>query len=80
MGVAFQEETSDGRKCETTVTMEGNKLITSQKALKKGEKDVQAVSTRSLYLVLYFVFAVSVTHFLLLLTIILGFLFIVFIN
>lgn len=43
LGVPFEEETSDGRKCETTVTMDGNKLITSQKALKKGEKDVTAV-------------------------------------
>merc|ERR1712002_53419 len=43
LGGPFQEETTDGRKCETTVTMEGNKLITSQKALKKGEKDVTAV-------------------------------------
>merc|ERR1712121_127890 len=43
LGESFQEETTDGRKCETTVTMEGNKLITSQKALKKGEKDVTAV-------------------------------------
>merc|ERR1719423_572637 len=31
LGVPFEEETTDGRKCETTVTMEGNKLITSQK-------------------------------------------------
>merc|ERR1712055_1126597 len=43
MGVPFEENTTDGRKCETTVTMEGNKLITSQKALKEGDKDVTAV-------------------------------------
>lgn len=43
LGVPFEEETTDGRKCETTVTMEGNKLITSQKAIKKGDKDVTAV-------------------------------------
>merc|ERR1711951_204635 len=38
LGEPFQEETTDGRKCETTVTMEGNKLITMQKATKKGDK------------------------------------------
>merc|ERR1712168_1358906 len=43
LGVPFDEETTDGRKCETTVTMEGNKLITNQKALKNGQKDVKAV-------------------------------------
>lgn len=43
LGVPFSEDTSDGRKCETTVSMEGNKLITDQKATKKGEKDVKAV-------------------------------------
>jgi fatty acid-binding protein 3 len=43
LGVPFTETTSDGRNCETTVSMDGNKLITSQKATKKGEKDVQAV-------------------------------------
>jgi len=43
LGVAFEEDTTDGRKCETTVTMEDNKLITTQKAIKKGEKDVKAV-------------------------------------
>ena len=32
------------RRCKTTVTMDGNKLITSQKATKSGEKDVVAVS------------------------------------
>merc|ERR1712042_382982 len=34
LGVAFEEDTTDGRKCETTVTMEDNKLITTQKAVK----------------------------------------------
>merc|ERR1712200_231055 len=43
LGVPFQEDTTDGRKCETTVTMQDNKLITSQKATKKGDKDVTAV-------------------------------------
>merc|ERR1712055_843372 len=43
LGVAFEEDTTDGRKCETTVSMEDNKLITMQKAVKKGDKDVKAV-------------------------------------
>merc|ERR1712029_1285144 len=39
LGEEFEEETT-GRKCKTTVTMEGdNKLITRQKAVKAGEKD-----------------------------------------
>ena len=44
LGEEFEEDTTDGRKCKTTVTMEGNKLITNQKATKAGEKDVVAVS------------------------------------
>eukprot|EP00091_Calanus_sinicus_P016872 TRINITY_DN364_c0_g1_i1.p1 TRINITY_DN364_c0_g1~~TRINITY_DN364_c0_g1_i1.p1 ORF type:complete len:135 (-),score=67.83 TRINITY_DN364_c0_g1_i1:119-523(-) len=43
LGEEFEEETTDGRKCKTTVTMDGNKLITTQKAMKAGEKDVVAV-------------------------------------
>merc|ERR1711915_111129 len=43
LGVPFEEDTTDGRKCETTVSMEDNKLITMQKATKKGDKDVKAV-------------------------------------
>merc|ERR1711872_653083 len=44
LGEEFDEETTDGRKCKTTVTMEGdNKLITKQKAVKSGEKDALAV-------------------------------------
>merc|ERR1712018_815263 len=43
LGEEFEEETTDGRKCKTTVTMEGDKLITKQKALKAGEKDATAV-------------------------------------
>merc|ERR1739838_967224 len=43
LGKEFDEETTDGRRCKTTVTMDGNKLITSQKATKSGEKDVVAV-------------------------------------
>ncbi len=43
LGEPFEEQTTDGRKCKTTVTMDGNKLITDQKATKDGEKDVKAV-------------------------------------
>eukprot|EP00090_Calanus_glacialis_P036741 TRINITY_DN62803_c0_g1_i1.p1 TRINITY_DN62803_c0_g1~~TRINITY_DN62803_c0_g1_i1.p1 ORF type:complete len:135 (-),score=36.39 TRINITY_DN62803_c0_g1_i1:62-466(-) len=43
LGEEFEEDTTDGRKCKTLVTMEGNKLITNQKALKSGEKDVMVV-------------------------------------
>ena len=44
MGVPFDEETSDGRKCETTVTMEGDdKIITNQIAQKSGEKDTKII-------------------------------------
>jgi len=45
LGEEFEEETTDGRKCKTTVTMEGdNKLVTTQRAIKSGDKDVTAVS------------------------------------
>ena len=43
LGKEFEETTTDGRKCKTTVTMDGNKLITNQKATKSGDKDVVAV-------------------------------------
>merc|ERR1712189_44693 len=43
LGVPFEEDTADGRKCETTVTLEDNKMVTMQKATKKGDKDVKAV-------------------------------------
>merc|ERR1739841_286193 len=42
LGEEFDEETTDGRKCKTTVTMEGNKLITNQRAT-GGGKDALAV-------------------------------------
>ena len=42
LGEEFEEETTDGRKCKTTVTMDGNKLVTSQKA-QGGGKDALAV-------------------------------------
>merc|ERR1711936_196546 len=41
LGEPFDETTTDGRKCVTTVTKDGNKLITSQKG-KDGGKDVTA--------------------------------------
>ena len=44
LGKEFDEETTDGRKCKTTVTVEGNKMITNQRATKPGEKDVLVVS------------------------------------
>merc|ERR1712071_646046 len=43
LGEAFDETTTDGRNCKTTVTLEGNKMTTSQKATKAGDKDVVAV-------------------------------------
>merc|ERR1712228_689287 len=44
LGVPFDEDTTDGRKSKTTVTMEGdNKLITNQKAQKSGQKDVKVI-------------------------------------
>merc|ERR1712172_10423 len=42
LGEEFDEETTDGRKCKTIVTMEGNKLITNQRAT-GGGKDALAV-------------------------------------
>jgi len=43
LGEEFDEEATDGRKCKTTVTMEGDQLITHQKAVKPGEQDVKVV-------------------------------------
>merc|ERR1711970_575404 len=43
LGEEFEEDTTDGRRCKTTVTLEGNKMTTTQKATKKGEKDVVVV-------------------------------------
>merc|ERR1711992_145436 len=42
LGEEFDETTTDGRKCSTTVTMEGDSLVTRQKG-KDGSKDVTAV-------------------------------------
>ena len=44
LGEEFEEVTTDGRKCKTTVIMEGNKIITNQKAINPGGKDVLVVS------------------------------------
>merc|ERR1711997_773038 len=46
LGKEFEETTADDRNCKTTVTKEGdNKLITSQKAQKSGQKDVKVIRT-----------------------------------
>merc|ERR1712114_25383 len=42
LGEEFDETTTDGRKVATTVTMEGNTLVTNQRG-KDGSKDVKAV-------------------------------------
>merc|ERR1712033_16810 len=43
LGEEFEETTTDGRKCKTTVSLAGNQMTTSQKATKSGDKDVTAV-------------------------------------
>merc|ERR1712168_1199940 len=43
LGEEFEETTTDGRKCKTTVSLAGNQMTTSQKATKAGEKDVTVV-------------------------------------
>merc|ERR1712076_109202 len=43
LGEEFEEDTTDGRHCKTTVTLSGNTMTTVQKATKSGEKDVTAV-------------------------------------
>ena len=42
-GVEFDEKTADGRECKTTVTKDGDTMITMQKAQKKGQKDVKVI-------------------------------------
>ena len=39
VGKPFEETTADGRKCITTVTIEGNTMITDQKATQAGNKN-----------------------------------------
>ena len=43
VGVPFDETTTDGRKCKTTVTINGNQMITEQKATEAGKKDVKVI-------------------------------------
>merc|ERR1712133_253884 len=47
LGEEFEEDTTDGRHCKTTVTLDGNVTTTKQKATKAGEKDVTVVRTFS---------------------------------
>merc|ERR1712133_181321 len=47
LGEEFEEDTTDGRHCKTTVTLDGNVMTTKQKATKAGEKDVTVVRTFS---------------------------------
>merc|ERR1719419_1311099 len=41
LGVPFQEDTTDGRKCETTVTMQDNKLSQAKRQPRKGTTMLQ---------------------------------------
>ena len=43
LGVEFEEKTTDGRQCKTTVTKDGDKLITQQVPIKAGEKAVKVI-------------------------------------
>ena len=43
VGKAFEETTADGRKCTTTVTIEGNTMTTDQKAVDAGKKSVKVI-------------------------------------
>ena len=44
MEVPFDEDSADGRKCITTVTMEGdNRIITNQIAQKRGQKNTKII-------------------------------------
>jgi len=43
LGEEFDEETTDGRKCKTTVTLDGNKMVTTQRNTKDGEPNVVVV-------------------------------------
>merc|ERR1712018_142813 len=36
VGKPFEETTADGRKCTTTVTIEGNTMVTDQKEIRQG--------------------------------------------
>ena len=43
IGKEFEETTADGREVTACVTLEGNKLVTVQKAKKAGEKSTKSV-------------------------------------
>ena len=44
MEVPFDEDSADGRKCITTVTMEGdNRIITNQLAQKREQKNTKII-------------------------------------
>merc|ERR1712180_541628 len=47
LGEEFEEDTTDGRHCKTTVTLDGDVMTTKQRATKSGEKDVTVVRTFS---------------------------------
>ncbi|XP_040210434.1 fatty acid-binding protein, adipocyte-like [Rana temporaria] len=40
----FEETTADGRKCKTTITLDGNKLIQHQKWDEKGEEKESTIT------------------------------------
>ena len=52
LGEEFDEVTTDGRKCKTTVTMDGNKLVTKQVAT-DGGKDALAVKRSEIILIVF---------------------------
>ena len=43
IGVPFDETSTDGRKCTTTVTVNGNQMVTEQKAKEAGKKSVKVI-------------------------------------
>merc|ERR1712234_17807 len=43
LGEEFEEDTTDGRHCKTTVTLDGDKMTTTQINTKEGGKNVTAV-------------------------------------
>merc|ERR1719158_1935458 len=43
LGVEFDETSTDGRQCKTTISLEGDTMTSSQKAQKAGEKSVNVV-------------------------------------
>merc|ERR1712180_138675 len=47
LGEEFEEDTTDGRHCKTTVTLDGDKMTTTQINTKEGGKDVTVVRTFS---------------------------------